>query len=37
MLQRSEFEEQSQHLFDRVVAPVHEALTKAGLTIQDID
>lgn len=36
-IERSEFEEAAAPLFDRSVAPVLEALKKAGLTINDID
>ncbi len=36
-IERSEFEEAAAPLFTRVVAPIHEALNKAGLTINDID
>ncbi|CDW74071.1 protein heat shock protein [Stylonychia lemnae] len=36
-IERKEFEDASQHLFDRVMAPVQEVLEKAGLTIEDID
>lgn len=36
-IERSEFEQEAAPLFDRSVAPVLEALKKAGLTINDID
>lgn len=36
-IERKEFEDEAAPLFARVVSPVHEALTKAGLTINDID
>jgi len=36
-IERKEFEDGAAPLFDRAVAPVHEALAKAGLTINDID
>lgn len=36
-IDRKDFEEASQPLFDRVVQPVLDALAKAGMTIEDID
>ena len=36
-LQRTQFEEASSHLLDRVRAPLDSVLEKAGLTIEDID
>jgi hypoxia up-regulated 1 len=36
-IERKEFEDASQHLFDRVMAPVEDVLRKAGLTIDDVD
>lgn len=37
MLKREELEEAGKPFFAKVAAPVHEALKKAGLTIEDID
>ena len=37
LMQRSDFEQRAKHLFDRVEAPVLEALDKAGLRHSDID
>lgn len=34
---REDFELRAEHLFDRVLAPVEEALLAANLTIEDID
>lgn len=36
-IERKEFEDASQHLFDRVMGPVEDVLRKAGLTIDDVD
>jgi hypoxia up-regulated 1 len=37
VIERKEFEEASEGLFARVIAPVTEVLVKSGLTISDID
>lgn len=36
-IERKDFEDAAAPLFERVVAPIHEALAKAGISIQDID
>ena len=36
-IERKEFEDASQHLFDRVMKPVEDALRRSGLTIDDVD
>ena len=37
MLYREDFERKSQHLFDKVSAPVERALMASGLHLEDID
>jgi heat shock protein 4 len=36
-IERKDFEEQSKDFFARVMAPVDEVLSKAGLTIDQVD
>lgn len=36
-IERTEFEQAAQHIFEKVTKPVEEALAKAGMTVDEID